>query len=71
MSQNKPDIRIGNHDIRIGKMYNFCIYLGLFSFCLFILLSTAVMAGNNTFQQKSITQDRKAFITQPKHMIFC
>ena len=30
--------------------------------------ATAVMAGNNTFQQKSITQNRKTFITQPKHM---
>ena len=55
MSQNKPDIRIGNHDIRIGKMYNFCICLGLFSFCLFIL-STAVMAGNNTSAKKHYTR---------------
>ena len=31
---------------------------------------TAVMAGNDTFQQKSITQNRKTLITQPKHMIF-
>ena len=32
---------------------------------------TAVMAGNGTFLQKSITQYRKIFITQPKYMIFC
>ena len=33
-------------------------------------VSTAVMAGNDTFQQKNITQNRKTFITLPKHMIF-
>ena len=32
---------------------------------------TAVMAGNGTFSQKSITQYKKTFITQPKHMVFC
>ena len=53
-------------------MYNFSIYIFVFFlFCLFILLSTAVMAGNDTFQQKSITQYEKVFITQPEHMIFC
>ena len=31
---------------------------------------TVVMAGNGTFQQKSIRQYRKIFITQPKHMLF-
>ena len=28
------------------------------------------MAGNGNFWQKSITQNRKTFITQPKHMVF-
>ena len=32
---------------------------------------TVVMAGNGAFQQKSITQYRKTFITQPKPMVFC
>ena len=32
------------------------------------LQTTAAMAGNDTFWQKSIT--RKTLITQPKHMIF-
>ena len=31
--------------------------------------NTAVMTGNDTFQQKSITQYRKTLITQPKHDI--
>ena len=32
--------------------------------------STAVMIGNDTFEQKNITQIKKAFITQPKLLIF-
>ena len=36
-----------------------------------IFSSTAVMTENGTFQQKSITQYRKTFITHPKHMVFC
>ena len=32
--------------------------------------STVVMAGNDTFSQNNITQNRKVFITQPKHIIF-
>ena len=33
---------------------------------------TAVMAGNDTFfGKKRKTWNRKTFITQPKHMIFC
>ena len=32
--------------------------------------STVVMAGNDTFSQNNITKNRKAFITQPKHIIF-
>ena len=32
--------------------------------------TTAVLAGNDTFLTKNITQDRKRSITQPKHMIF-
>ena len=32
---------------------------------------TAVMAGNDTFYQKSITGNRKTVVTRPKHMIFC
>ena len=34
-------------------------------------MPTAVMAANDTFQQKSITRNRKTFITQRKRMIFC
>ena len=34
--------------------------------------SSAVMAGNdNFFDQKSITQNSKTFITQSKHLMFC
>ena len=33
------------------------------------LLNTPVLAGNDTFLTKNITQNRKRFITQPKHMI--
>ena len=35
--------------------------------------SQLFMAGNanGTFQQKSFTQHRKTYITQPKHMLFC
>ena len=32
--------------------------------------STAVMAGNDFLAKKSITQNRKTLITQPKHLIF-
>ena len=32
---------------------------------------TAAMTGNGTFYQKSITQCRKTFITQPKHIVLC
>ena len=32
--------------------------------------ATAAMAGNDPFQQKTSPQNRKMFITQPKHMIF-
>ena len=31
---------------------------------------TAVFAGNDTFLTENITQDKKRFITQSKHMIF-
>ena len=31
---------------------------------------TAVLAGNNTFMTENITQDRKKFINQSKHMAF-
>ena len=30
----------------------------------------AVLAGNETFLTENITQDRKRFITQSKHMTF-
>ena len=33
-------------------------------------MKIAVLAGNDTFLTKNITQDRKRFITQSKHMIF-
>ena len=34
--------------------------------------SSAVMAGNDIFfDQKSITQNSKTFITQLKHLMFC
>ena len=31
---------------------------------------TTVFTGNDTFLTENITQDRKRFITQPKHMMF-
>ena len=34
------------------------------------ILFTDVFTGNDTFLRKNITQDRKRFITQSKHMIF-
>ena len=34
------------------------------------ILFTDVVTGNNTFLTKNITQDKKRFITQSKHMIF-
>ena len=34
------------------------------------LTNTAVLAGNDTFLTENITEDRKRFITQSKHMIF-
>ena len=33
-------------------------------------VGTAVLAGNDTFLTENITEDRKKFITQSKHMIF-
>ena len=33
----------------------------------YVISTTAVMAGNDTFQQKNITQNRKR-ITQSKHI---
>ena len=33
-------------------------------------VGTAVLAGNDTFLTENITEDRKRFITQSKHMIF-
>ena len=35
-----------------------------------VQLCTVVLAGNGTFLIKNITQDKKRFITQSKHMIF-
>ena len=34
------------------------------------ILFTDVFTGNNTFLTENITQDKKRFITQSKHMIF-
>ena len=34
------------------------------------LVHTAVLAGNDTFLTVNITEDRKRFITQSKHLIF-
>ena len=34
------------------------------------LTNPAVLAGNDTFLTENITEDRKNFITQSKHMIF-
>ena len=34
-------------------------------------ISQLLLAENGTFQQKSMTQYRKTFTTQPKHMVFC
>ena len=34
----------------------------------YVISTTAVMAGNDTFQQKNITQNRKTLITQSKHI---
>ena len=36
----------------------------------FMLTKEQLALGNNTFLTKNITQDRKRFITQSKHMIF-
>ena len=36
----------------------------------FVKSSTAVLAGNDTFLTENITEDKKKFITQSKHMIF-
>ena len=35
-----------------------------------VIFGTAILAGNDTFLIKNITQDRKRFITHSKHMIF-
>ena len=43
------------------------IYL---KFLIAYLLFTAVLARKDTFLTENITQDRKRFITQSKHMIF-
>ena len=34
----------------------------------YVISTTAVMAGNDTFQQKNIMQNRKTLITQSKHI---
>ena len=43
---------------------------GLTMFDFPLQFATAVLAGNDTFLTESITEDRKKFITQSKHMIF-
>ena len=54
---------------RIKKSYTEHTYI-IYLLTIFISLSTAVLAGNDTFLTENIIEDRKKFITQSKRMIF-